>query len=219
MIRRALALSLLALVPACGAAPPSPALARSPPVAEAAALGPPRYLVVDPTWIERTGEGLDRVLVNGRRAELRGAEIAALGPAEPEIDGGARAPAWSPGGAARYVFWRGKQLWSSESFLGALRPLGALPANPLGSFAWLDGTGIALVGGARVAPASGEPPRRTGVPALLRGIAADARRAVAFTALGHALLTLDGGASYRDVSADSSAAPRPSRCAATPSPR
>ncbi len=40
------------------------------------------------------------------------------------------------------------------------------------------------------------------MPALARALAVDARRGVAVSALGHTWLTLDGGASYRDVSAD-----------------
>ncbi len=128
-------------------------------------------------------------------------------PQIPRSTGARAAPSYATGGAARYVFWMGEQLCGSDGFMGALHPIGTLPGQPSGAFDWLDGTGIAFPGGAEVVPAGGTAPRRTGVPALLRGIAADGRRAVALTALGHALLTLDGGRSYRDVTADLGASP------------
>jgi hypothetical protein len=178
-------------------APPSAAV--SPPAPAAAAA--PRYVVFDAAWIERAGD-VDRVVVNGRRLELRGMEIARLGPAEPEIEGGARVPPWSPAGSAPYRFWSGRELHAAETFDGALRPAGSLPAAPRGAFDWLGGVGLAMDGGGVVAPAAGGAPARLGVPPFVHAVAADARRALVITALGHALLTLDGGASYRDVSAE-----------------
>ena len=171
---------LASLALACGGAePPAPAVPATPASASSEASvawpSPPRYLVVSPSWIERTGDGLDRVVDNGGRLEVRGAEIVAMGPGEIEVDGGARAPDWARGSAARYVFWKGRQLWGSETFMGALRPLGALRGEPSAAFDWLDGTGIVLPGGARVVPAlardgassgrtgaAGAPPRRRG---------------------------------------------------------
>src|SRR5260221_4199548 len=135
--------------------------------------------------VERGEGGIDRAVVNGRRFELRGAEIAGAGPAEQELDGGARTPPWAAG-FARYVFWKGKQLWGAESFLGPLRSLGTLPAEPRGSFDWLDGAAVVLPGGALVARPAGGAPGRTGGAGIIPGVAADARRALAVPAPRHA---------------------------------
>src|SRR5690348_10715477 len=88
-----IALTLASCGTAAPTAPPAPAPAR--PRAEAVPLvHPARYLVPDASWIERTPEGLDRVVMNGRRMELRGVETVQLAPADPEVSGGAVAPAW-----------------------------------------------------------------------------------------------------------------------------
>jgi hypothetical protein len=197
MRRRALRAAVLALAAGCGAAPreaPPPA----PEAAPAPAVRAPRYVVLDPSWIERDEDGLDRVVAGGRRLSLAGTTIARLGPATPEIDDGARMPSWAAG-RARYVFWKGKQLYGAAAWDGDLFPIATLPAEPRAAFDWLGGTGLLLHGGALVVPAAGGPPARIGVPAAVRAVAADARRAVAVDVLGRAFLTTDG-ATFRDVS-------------------
>ncbi len=173
----------------------------------AAVLSPARYLAAEPVVVERREDGIEHALLSGRRLALRGPEIVEVGPAEPEVDGGGRAPPWSTGAAgsaapARYVFWKGRRLWGAETFLGPLHALGTLPQDPLRSFDWLGGTGVATTGGAVAVPPAGGPPGRLGVAAVEQAVAADARRGLLVTALGHAWLTVDGGASYRDVSAE-----------------
>ncbi len=201
---RALALVLgLAGVSSCAGAPPPLRAPADPVGAEPAPKAlPARYLVLDPRRIEHTEGGLSQVIAGGVRLLVRDHAIVEVGPADPEVDGGARAPSWAPGTAARYVFWKGRQLFGADGFFGALHPIAVLPAEPRASFDWIDGTGLVLPGGALVALATGAAPFATRVPALARALAADGRRALAVTALGHARLTLDGGASYRDVSAD-----------------
>ena len=194
--------AVLTLAACSAAAPisaPSPLVPAAPP---APPTVPPRYIVLAPTWIERTGDGVDRVIVNGRRMELRGLEIARLGPAQPEVDGGARAPSWSPAGAAPYRFWKGRELYAADSFDGELRLVASLPAEPHGAFDWLGGVGLTLPGGSLSAPGVSGAAVRLDLPPFVHAVAADARRAVVITALGHARLTLDGGASYRDASAE-----------------
>ena len=203
----ALVLALSGAVSACAGAPaPLPPPLAPPPDAAGAEAVPPlppaRYLVLDPSVIEATADGLSQVVAGGRRLALRGREIAVVGPAEPEVEGGARAPSWAPGSAARYVFWKGEQLFGADGFFGALHPIAALPSPPRGSFDALAGTGLVLPGGLLVAPPAGAAPFAIGVPAAARALAADGRRALVVTALGQVRLTLDGGASYRDVSAD-----------------
>src|SRR5262249_44507017 len=112
----ALLLAVTAL--SCGADAPL-SIAPSPPRQKAEAvprLRPARYLAPDAAWIERTREGVDRVVMNGRRMEVRGVETTRLGPAEPEVTGGAMAPSWVGSGPCRYVFWKGKDLFCAESF-------------------------------------------------------------------------------------------------------
>ena len=188
----------------CSAAPARPPGSSPAPAPSAAAAPhtPARYLVTSPSVVEHTDDGLDRVVVSGQRLELRGLEIANAGPAEPTVDGGARAPAWAAGTAARSVFWKDRQLFGAETFLGPLHPLGRVPYTPTETFDWLDGTGLVFPGGVVSVPASGGAPVHAGMPTTARGLAADGRRALAFTALGGAWLTLDGGATYHDVTAD-----------------
>lgn len=195
---------------ACSAAPPAipgdlaPRMpARAAPRAPAA-----RWLVPDGDFVERTPEGLDRVVAGGHRLELRGLDVVTTAAPAPEVQSGAVAPPWAGEGPQRYVFWKGRTLYGAATFTGELRPIAKLPADPRGSFDWIDGVGLLLAGGAAVIA-----PRSPGlaplpIPAASHGVAADARRALAVDVLGHAALTLDGGATFRDVSADLGAAPR-----------
>lgn len=206
---RPLPLLLAVAALSCSASGPPPSPLPSPPRPAGdlvPLLRPARYLVPDAAWVERVGganEGaIDRVVVNGRRMEVRGAETARLGPAEPEVYAGAVAPPWAGSGPSRYVFWKSRELYGAETFTGELRKLATLPSEPQRAFDWLDGTGLLLTGGAVVVPVSGGPPTPLKVPAVSVALAADGRRAAAVSALGHTLLTIDGGASYRDVSAD-----------------
>lgn len=199
MVGRILLLPALALV-ACGAGnagvPTGAAERRS---AGVPSLLPARYLVAESSWIERTEDGLERVIVNGRRMELSGPSMVNLGPAGPLVDRGARAPAWL---GTRYVFWKGKLLYMADTFFGPLRRVAELPGEPRGSFDWTTGTGLLFDNGALLVPASGGPLVGLGVPLVVHAVAADARRALVTTAFGHALLTLDGGATYRDESVE-----------------
>jgi hypothetical protein len=186
---------------ACSGAAPEPEAPPPPPPAAAAPvplLTPVRWLVPSAVVVEHTGEGLDRAVVSGRRMELSGMEIVRAVPGE--LDGGALAPAWAPAGTPRYLFWRGRRLHGADTWGGELRPIATLPAEVRGAFDWLDGEGLFLASGALVVRAGATVP--IGIPGVVRALAGDARRGVALTALGHALITVDGGASYRDVTAE-----------------
>lgn len=203
------AAGVLGLLPACGSGPaqaPAAPPPRGPLGAELVAglplVRPSRYLVPEAIWVERGEGGLDRVVVNGRRMEVRGAEIVRLGPLGPELRGGAAAPTWTASGPTRYVFWSGRDLFGAERWDGELRRLGTLPTEPRRAFDWLDGVGLVLDGGAVVVRAAGGAPTRLPVGLVVDALAVDARRALAVTALGRAELTVDGGASFRDASAE-----------------
>ena len=196
--RRALAL-LLPLLAAHGCTSRAPAPPPRPPAAPSPApspFGPARYLAVHTTWIEQTPDGVDRVIADGRRMEVRRFAILHTSDPAPEVDGGARSPAWTK---TRYLFWKGKQLYSAQTFLGDLTPMGDLPSKPKGTFDWLNGTGLRLAGGALVVPDKG-PPAPLGVPIVVDSLAADEKRAIVTTALGHTAITIDGGATWREAS-------------------
>ncbi|WP_437766319.1 hypothetical protein WMF27_25210 [Sorangium sp. So ce281] len=211
-------LAALALA-ACGAAEPAtapPGAAEPPPRAPATvALGPARY-VAQPHLglIERVvidGREVDRVIVNGQRAELHGLErLEPLGADRVALAGGAVFPAWARPGAravgvarvARYLFWSGGDLYAAESFGGELRKLATLPGDVAGAFPWLDGIGLLTAAGSFVVQGASGALRPLGSPSLVAAAAASERRALVLTVFGRALLTLDAGASYRDVTAE-----------------
>ncbi|MEP7119664.1 MAG: hypothetical protein ABJE95_02095 [Byssovorax sp.] len=194
----------------CSAVPPINQGDPAPhaPVRAASRAPAARWLVPDGDFVEHTPEGLDRVVAGGRRLELRGLDVVTIGPRSPEIESGAVAPPWAGEGPQRYVFWKGRVLYGAATFTGELAPIAKLPSDPRGSFDWIGGVGLLLAGGAAVIA-----PRAPGlaplpIAAASHGVAADARRAIAVDVLGRASLTLDGGATFRDVSIDLGAAPR-----------
>jgi hypothetical protein len=168
-------------------------------------FGPARYVEQSSRWVERAEGSVDRVILNGRRAEIQGTKILRNAPAEPEVDGAVVMPSWVKG-PARYLFWDGKQLYGAATFLGDLVKITKLPADVSGTpFEWLDGLGIQVDGATFMlvpgTAADMHDARLTSltVPGGVYGIAADANRALVINVFGHALLTIDGGKSYRDV--------------------
>ena len=199
--RRLVAVTLTGLAAiGCSAAPPAIPADRAP--VTPAPPRPPaaRWLVPDGDFVERTTEGLDRIVADGRRLEVRGVDVVTAAAPSPEVQSGAVAPAWAGEGPQRYVFWKGRTLYGAATFTGELHVIAKLPADPRGSFDWIDGVGLLFPGGARVIA-----PRATGLVPLpivgaASGVAVDARRAVAVDVLGRSALTLDAGATFHDVS-------------------
>ncbi|WP_437498877.1 hypothetical protein [Sorangium sp. So ce1099] len=203
---------------ACGAAAePAPALpgaiepphgARAiAPLAAPATLGPARYVAQPaPGLVERVildGREVDRVVLNGKRAELHGLErIAPIGAESPELAGGAAFPAWARASALRYLFWSGKEIHAAASFSGELRRLAALPGDVASVFPWLDGLGLISSAGSFAVHGASGALRPLGLPSIVAAAAASERRALGLTVFGRALLTLDAGASYRDITAE-----------------
>jgi hypothetical protein len=206
---------LAAVVLSCSAEPPRAPDRPGPVTGPArrnpiAYLEPARYVVPDLyRWIERTAEGVDHVVVGRRRAELRGSEILWMGPARPAVDAGMAVPPWAIGGSdsLRVVFWAGKQVYAADSFRGELKPIGTLPGEVMAAFDGLDGVVMLTPAGPFVVRNGAllEPPAM--VPkGVVDGVASGPKVAVWLTVFGHAWLTLDGGRSYRDVSAQVSGA-------------
>ncbi|XYH93453.1 hypothetical protein ACMHYB_37135 [Sorangium sp. So ce1128] len=205
---------------ACGAAEPAPALsgATEPPHGARAlaplvapvALGPARYVAQPaPGLVERVvvdGREVDRVVLNGRRAELHGLErIAPLGAESPELAGGAAFPAWARASvppAPGYLFWSGKEIYAAASFSGELRRLAALPGDVASVFPWLDGIGLISSAGSFAIHGASGALRPLGLPSIVAAAAASERRALGLTVFGRALLTVDAGASHRDITAE-----------------
>lgn len=201
----------------CGAGAPSPSPSPSPGAGGAAPraaavlpdLAPGRYVasaLFGPGytgWIEALPGGAHRAVLNGRRVEIRGTAVTPVGPAAPEVSAGAAMPAWVAGSArARYVLWRDREVFIADRFDGALQPVGSLPGEISRAFHWMDGLVLATSAGlyqVRAAEGSLRPLEPAGTALA---IAADARRALVLTVLGRARLTLDGGASYRDLTAE-----------------
>ncbi|HLM73025.1 MAG TPA: hypothetical protein VK459_10050, partial [Polyangiaceae bacterium] len=179
--------------------------------------GPARYLVpASAAWVERTQDGLDRIVANGCRIEARGASIERVAEGNPEVEGGFAMPPWTapPATSAgnspktlRYLFWKDKELYGAESFLAPLTPIASLRTDIKRAFDWLDGAGLLTGDGAslvRAAPTTGAL-GEVGpfpVPAAVSAVAVDARRGLALTTFGHARLTQDGGSTFRDASAE-----------------
>lgn len=209
--------ALAALGCGCGQAPraPRPVPAALPRVAEPAAPigapGPARY-AAEPQqgWMEDLPDGGHRVVVHQRRAELRGLAFTPVGPPEPAVEAGARAPAWAAQARpaqprAAYVFWRDREVFVTDRFDGALERVGTAPGDVEGTFAWLDGVGLSTAAGlfvVRAGARAGEELGPLGVPGAAFAVAADARRALVLTAFGRARYTADGGGSWRDLSAE-----------------
>ncbi|WP_437566495.1 hypothetical protein [Sorangium sp. So ce542] len=205
-------LSLLAApaLAACGAAEPAPAPpgALEPPRRAPAvvALGPARYVAqAAQGLVERAvvdGEEIDRAVMRGQRVELHGlARLEPLGAGGPELAGGAAFPAWAQAGP-RYVFWSGGDIYTATTFAGELQKRATLPGSVAGVFPWLDGVGLITSAGSFAVQGATGALRPLGLPSLVAAVAASDRRALGLTVFGRALLTLDAGASYRDVTAE-----------------
>jgi hypothetical protein len=104
------------------------------------------------------------------------------------------------------VFWSGKDVFAAARFDGDLEKIATLPGDVQRAFDWLDGIGIVTPIGTFTVRAADRAVRPLPVPGALEALAADARRALVLTVFGRARLTLDGGASYRDATAELDAA-------------
>lgn len=191
----------------------APSVAPPPPRREVGLrpFGPAKYLQQPSGWVERTGAGIDLAVVNGRRVEIQGFKI--VRKAEIAVDGvdleqGAAIPSWVKG-AARYVFWKDRDVYVSATFMGELVKVGSTQMDvSRSSFAWLDGLGLTTDSGVYVVVPGASPDlkdtRLAGltVPGAAEGLAVDGQRAVVLNLFGRALLTIDGGKTFRDLHED-----------------
>lgn len=213
-LRAGLAAALAALGVAAAACktdgPVAPTVAPPPPRREVGLrpFGPAQYLHASQRWLERTAAGTDLLVTNGRRLEVKGARIVRSAESDVELEGGSPVPPWVKG-AARYVFWKDRDVYVSATFLGELVKIGSTPMDVASTpFDWLDGAGLETEAGTYVVvPGSAADLKDTrlvslSVPGAVGGLAADAKRAVVTNVFGRALLTTDGGKSFRDIQED-----------------
>ena len=168
-------------------------------------FGPARYMEEGGRWIERAEGDVDRAILNTKRVEVKGPKVLRTAPGDVEVEGGAPLPPWVKG-PARYVFWKGRDVYLAPSFLGDLTKVATLPMEVSGSaFAWLDGAGLMTEAGTMLlvpgTAADLADTRVAGlpVPGGARGLAADGKRAIVQNVFGRTLLTVDGGKTFRDL--------------------
>jgi len=194
----------VALVGGCGGASVGPSPAPEPvvaPLADATLVRGARFVATDDgSWIERSEDGTDRLVVGGGRLIIKGRDVLDAGEPDPYIDDGIAMPAWarSPDGQVRYVFWNRRDVYGATEFAGELRHLGRLPDRVRNASPWLDGVALWASGGMSVVDTRGviRRPRAHGAAV---GLAADDSRAVVQTLLGSTLLTIDGGETFREL--------------------
>ncbi len=198
-----------ALLVGCSAAPNPPVTNSSgpsstnPPFASKSPSPPRWFLEVGTRWVEKTESGLHRV-VAGSRFETQGRHIVGVADKPDSLEDARVAPPWSTSGQTpcRYVFLRDREVFVAFSWLGEARLLGTLSMPVQDSFDWLDGVGLVTNAGTFVVRTAGCTIDKLELPGVATAHALNAQTAVVLTALGHARLTLDGGKTFRDVSAD-----------------
>ncbi len=199
MKRRAIVLASTSLLVAGCARPSSTVEAQARGAARPAETSPlARWIAPSAVPIDAT-DGVARVIVDGRRLDVRGFEIVGAAAPLPELDGGAKLPAWAARSDLGFVFWRRDAIYGAPTFDGPLRPLGRVRGKVSSAFPWLSGVGLSL-GGATALVDGGGRVASFGAPATTYAIAIDARHAARLDVLGDVRFTADAGATWRDVS-------------------
>jgi hypothetical protein len=144
--------------------------------------------------LRRTGQA--RIVVG-----LDGSLETAPTPGDDALMGAVPVPAHLGGG---FIFWNSDALYRARTFTGALEPIAPLTTNAIGVEFGPSSLLLFTPEGPPRAYALEPPGRR--VPLSPHGAleiaAADAERALAFDATGRSLATIDGGRSWRDVTAE-----------------
>jgi len=183
---------------------PAPASSSAQSSSTVAAPNPPEWFVAGATrWIESTDSGIHRG-VTGIRFESRSRKITGIAEQPGQLDGAHAAPPWATSGPSpcKYIFWHDNELHGSAEWLGEARSIAKLPATIYASFDWFGGAGVMTLQGLFVVNATTCALDKLSLPNAAAVYAASANRGLVLTAHGHARLTLDGGKSYKDVSAE-----------------
>jgi len=162
-----------------------------------------RFVAIDGgSWISRSEDGTDMLVVDGSRMATKGRDVLRVGGRHPFIDDGIAVPAWarSPGGAFRYVFWNRRDVYGAADFTGELKHIATLPERLHSAKPWFDGVALWAGGGLSVVTERGVV-RRPSIRGAAMGLAVDQNRAVVQTLLGSTRLTTDGGKTFQDVTA------------------
>ena len=181
-------------------AAPSPTTSNAP----STPLPPPEWFVSSAShWVESTDGGIYRG-VAGTRFEARGRRLINVADKPNPVEDAQVAPPWAITAAApcKYIFWHERDLYGSAEWLGEPRQIATLSAPVQGSFDWFDGVGIATPTGMFVVHATTCVLDKLDLPNAATAFAASSNRAIVLTALGHARITVDGGKTFRDLSAE-----------------
>lgn len=167
---------------------------------------PPEWFVgVATRWIESTETGIHRG-VTTVRFESKSRKITAVAEQPGQLDGAHVAPLWSIADSTstpcKYIFWHDNELHGAAQWLGEARSIAKFPSTIYASFDWFGGAGIMTTQGMFVVNAATCALDKLNLPNAAAAYAANPNQALVLTAHGHARLTLDGGKSYKDVSAD-----------------
>ncbi|AKT42009.1 uncharacterized protein CMC5_062310 [Chondromyces crocatus] len=135
-------------------------------------------------------------LYEGKRFLLKGGMILATAPSSVSLSGFSSVPERLGGG---YLLWSREQVYRATTFLGPLSPIASVSVH--GAQPWLDGMLLTTSSGSFLldlrAPEPALRPLRW--PGTAQGIALDTQRAARVDVLGRAAVTLDGGATWRDL--------------------
>lgn len=201
------ALLVASIVCACAcAAPPSRAPARaSAPLAAAPALvlAPARYLVTDHLGVmfDEAGQGSDLpraepAILDGVRVLVDGGLVVASARHADRLSGFRSLPARLGGG---FVLWSEDRVYRAGSFLADLEPLVDVGATG-GARPWLGSVLLRTPSGLLEIDPVTHAVHGAAMPGIADALALDARRAARVDALGRASITVDGGATWTDVS-------------------
>ncbi|MRG95068.1 hypothetical protein [Polyangium spumosum] len=213
---RAAPLALLAAsFTACGGAKPAhqgastaaPAPKLPAPAGPEALLGPARYVLADGVGVvfDQAGRPADLprpepALADGTRFLLNGGLVLAEAPGPEHLVGFRSLPARLGGG---FVFWSNTRTYHGATFLGPLRPLAEVAAEG-GARPWLDTLVLRTPLGLLELDLRGPAPalRRTELARFAEAMSLDGKHGARIDAFGRAEITLDGGKTFRDLTAE-----------------
>lgn len=204
-MRRAAAVLLAGVTCACGPPPAAaPARAAADPPAQERALTPARYLLTDHLGVlfDEAGQGsqlprAEPAIVDGVRVLVDGGLVVASARHADRLSGLRSLPARLGGG---FVLWSEDRVYRADAFLGDLRALADVGAIG-GVRPWLASILLRTPSGMLELDPVTRAVHRAAMPGIAEALALDERRAARVDALGRASFTLDGGATWSDVTA------------------
>ena len=193
-----------------GASAPKPASSPSrakPAAAPEPPLGPARYVLAEGVGVSFDEAGRasplprpEPAIASGTRFLLDGGLVLAEARGPEPLLGFRSLPARLGGG---YVFWSDARTYRADTFLGELRPLAQI-ASEGGARPWLDTLVLRTdLGLLELDPRDPSPAlRRTELARFAEAISLDGKHGIRLDAFGRAEITVDGGKTFRDLTAE-----------------